>query len=89
MNQEEFSNLKNLFDQIEFASTKADALPLLKKLEFACSSSNLEPPARNILSKAVSYAKSAAGQVVDKQHWLTCMKETWLQFESEVTIRDY
>lgn len=86
MNQEEFSNIKVLIEQVEFASTKADAAPILKKLEFACSTANLEPHVKNTLSKVVAYAKSAAGQVADKQHWLNCMKETWLQFKSEIHI---
>jgi hypothetical protein len=84
MREEELSNLKNLFEQVEFAPTKIEAAPILKKLEFSCSSYVLEPRAKNTLSKALSYAKSAAGQVSEKEHWVKCMKETLLQFEREV-----
>ena len=86
MRQEDLSNLKSLFEQAEFASTKSDAAKSVKQLEFACSTLKLDPYPRTKLSEAINYAKQASGQVKDKEHWVSCMKDAWNSFEREVKV---
>ena len=86
MENKQLIELKDMIEMVAYASTKNDAKTLVRKLEFKASSlrNEIEPYSYGKLKETINYAKSASGQVKDKEHWVSCMESAWYVFEAEV-----
>jgi hypothetical protein len=86
MDMKQLENVRELIELVIHASTKADAKPYIKRLDFAVSNfkPKLDPYFAGKLSEAATYAKEASGQVRNKEHWISCMEDSWYVFESHI-----
>ena len=87
MEVKKLSELKEMIEEVAYASTKNDAARLIRKLEFKTSGlrNEIEPYPYKKLKEAINYAKNASGQVKNKERSLFCMESAWYVFESEVS----
>ena len=74
-----------LYEAID-APTKTAAKKPIKRLEFRLSRlrEQLGGYLSEKLSDAIIYAKQASGSPRDKNHWVTCAKDAWSEFEMRV-----
>lgn len=86
MQESQINKLKNLLDEVVWASTKIEAKPILSCLEFMASGlySEITPYAREKLSKAIGYASDASGRVKNKDELTQRMERSWYVFINEV-----
>jgi len=88
MNEKDLTELKDLVDSVMNTSTKKEAKPLLIHLESLASKleSDISDPSlfNKLTCEVIPYAKSATGQVQDKEHWKACVERAWYTFENGV-----
>jgi len=86
MDMNQLEEIRQLIERVIHSRTKAEAKPLTNRLDFAVSNvkSTLDPYFAGKLGDAATYAKEASGQVRDKQHWISCMENSWYVFESHI-----
>lgn len=84
LTQKEYAEIKNLVECIISAHTKKDAERYLTRLSFLSNTMSYEvaPNIRNMLSELVSCSQSAAGQVRNKEHWVSVAKSQLYKLES-------
>jgi hypothetical protein len=84
MNEEEIKKIRRLVDELIYCPTKNDARHPLAKLNFAIStiSHNIPPVALSKLQEVASYANEASGRSRNKEHWISCVDDSWYYFES-------
>jgi hypothetical protein len=87
MDMKELEDIRELIDLVIYSSTKADAKPVIRRLNFAISNvkPKLDPYLAGKLSEAASYAAEASGQARNKEHWISCMEQSWYVFKSHVS----
>jgi hypothetical protein len=87
MDMKELEGIRELIELVVHASTKASAKPYLGRLNFAISNvkPKLDPYFAGKLSEAADYAAEASGQVRNKDHWISCMEQSWYVVESHVS----
>ncbi|MFV2044836.1 MAG: hypothetical protein ACC700_16570, partial [Anaerolineales bacterium] len=78
--------LRELVDAVIYAPTKKDAKDPIRRLEFMAShiKGDIDGCLSGKLSEVVSYAKEASGQVRNKEHWISNVKQSWYVFENGV-----
>ena len=88
MKESELNDIKNLFEQVMYAQTKKDAIPLLNKLKFLVGNvkHTLSEYASYKLEEAISFATTASGQVKEKEHWISQAQQCWYIFENSCKI---
>lgn len=69
---EECQEIKQLVDNAIYAPNKKEAQKYITQMQSY--RYNLCGNAYNILGELISYAESASGRVIDKQHWIECVK---------------
>ena len=86
MEMKELEDIRALLELVIRASTKADAQSYIRRLDFAISSvkPKLDPYHAGKLSEAAGYAADASGQVRNKEHWISCMEQSWYVIQSHV-----
>lgn len=91
MDGSKIRELKDLLDEVVYASTKKDAKPILRRLEFKFSliGNEIDAYHRGKLSEAIGYAQEGSGRVNNKEHWIQAMNRSWYVFESGVRKREY
>ncbi len=79
MDEDRLKELRQLVDQIMYASTKKEAQYSIRRLEFMASMarSEIDPYLSGKLGEVISFAKEASGRVKDKDHWVRCVEECW------------
>jgi len=84
MNEEEIKRIRCLVDELICCQTKHDARILSPKLNSAISriSPNISPGALSKLHEVAAYAIEASGHSHNKQHWISCVDDSWYFFES-------
>jgi hypothetical protein len=86
MDMKELEDIRELIELVIFASTKAEAKPHIQRLNFAIA--NVKPKLDSYLagklSEAAGYAAEASGQARNKEHWISCMEQSWYVFKSHV-----
>ena len=80
------SDLRQLVDEVMYASTKKEAQHPLRRLEFIASGLNgsIDPYFSGKLGEVIVFAKEASGRVSNKQHWISCAEQCWDTFENGV-----
>lgn len=78
--------LRQLVEQVMYASTKKEAQHLIRRLEFMASTlrGEIDSYLLGKLGEVISYAKEASGQVKNKDHWISCVERCWYVIESRV-----
>jgi hypothetical protein len=86
MDMKELDDIRELIELVIHASTKADAKPCIRRLNFAISNvkPTLDPYLAGKVSEAAGYAAEASGQVRNKEHWISCMEQSWYVVNSHV-----
>lgn len=85
MTKEQLLKIRKLVDRAIFSSTKSEAASIIKELEFlANTESSLNRYAQGKLREVVNYTKEAAGQVKNKDHWISCMESSWYVLEQKI-----
>ncbi len=86
MESELIIELRELIDDVIDARTKKDAQMPIKRLRFKASRlhGQIDPYLYGKLGEVISHAESAAGQVRDKDHWISCLDSSWYVFESRM-----
>lgn len=81
----QIKNLKELMEEVLSSYTKENAKSAIRKLESQANflSEKLTPYARGKLREVISSCKAGAGQVKDKDHWISCAERSWYVFERE------
>ncbi len=78
--------LRQLVDEVMYAATKKDAARPLRRLEFVAA--EIKGMIDNYLSgelgEVITYAKEASGKVKNKEHWISCVEQSWYVFENGV-----
>ena len=80
------SEMRQLVDEVMYASTKKEAQHPLRRLEFIASGLNgsIDPYFSGKLGEVIVFAKEASGRVSNKQHWISCAEQCWDTFENGV-----
>jgi len=78
--------LRQLVEEVMYASTKKEAQHSIRRLEFKAAAVKVEVDRyfSGKLSEVVSYAKEASGRVKNKDHWISCVEQCWYVFENGV-----
>ncbi len=84
MDRGKVNELKELLYEDVDASSKAEAKPVLRHLQFKASMLNVDAYTKEKLNKAIDYASKASGQVRNKDHWIQAMERSWYVFESNI-----
>ena len=86
MDSKKISEIRDLVDEVMYASTKKEAQHPLRRLEFEASGlkGTIDPNLLEKLSQVISYASQASGQVSNKQHWISCAEQSWYVFKTGV-----
>lgn len=89
MNDSELIELRDLIEQVMYAPTKKEAQFLLIKLEhfIALKRSSilcLDPYLNGKIDQVIAYAKDASGRVMNKEHWISCVDQSWYVFENGI-----
>lgn len=86
MEQSQVTELKQLLDEAMLAPTKQDALRSITRMEFLASQlrSSIDPYLSMKLQEAIGYAQQASGRVKEKEHWVSCAKQSWYVFENGI-----
>jgi hypothetical protein len=86
MDDNTLKDLRKLVDEIIYASTKKDAQYPSRCLEFKASMLNgtIDPYLSGKLGEVIGYAKEASGGVRNKQHWISCVEQSWYVFENGI-----
>ncbi|MGI2325189.1 MULTISPECIES: hypothetical protein [Methylococcus] len=86
MNTSRLSELRQLVDEVMYASTKNEAQHPLRRLEFIASELTgiIDPYLSGKLKEIIAYAKEASGRDSNKHHWISCVKNCWYTFENGV-----
>ncbi|MFN7716806.1 MAG: hypothetical protein ACK5QS_15210 [Pseudanabaenaceae cyanobacterium] len=86
MDQNVLDELRQIVNEVAYAATKKDVQKPLKVLEFRASvlKGTIEPYLSVKLSETITYAKEASGNVKNKEHWISCVRENWHIFESGI-----
>ena len=84
MDDRKLIEFRDLVDEIIYAPTKADAKPLISRLKFAASGlkNDLDPYIFSKLNEVIAYADQASGRVKNKEHWISCVDQSWYVFEN-------
>ena len=84
MDDNTLKELRKLVDEVVYASTKKDAQSPLRRLEFEASMLRgvTDPYLSGKLGEVINYAKEASGRVKNKQHWISCVEQSWYVFEN-------
>ncbi|MGI2024842.1 hypothetical protein [Shewanella glacialipiscicola] len=90
MDDEKLKQLRELIDQVANSSTKKNAAPSIRKLDFMVSNivGHLNGYTAGKLREAVRYAKDAAGQVKNRDSLISTMENSWSVFEGDVRFGD-
>jgi len=82
----DLGELKQLIDRAIYASSKKEAQPSIKRLEFIASGirGKIDPYLSGKLREAIGYAAQASGRVRDKEHWIRCAEQAWYVFETRL-----
>lgn len=89
MNDSELTELRDLIEQVMYARTKKEAQFPLTKLErfIALKRSSilcLDPYLDGKIDQVIAYAKDASGRVTNKEHWISCVDQSWYVFENGI-----
>lgn len=86
MNEGKLKELRQLVEEVMCASTKKEARNSVRRLEFlaSCMKSTTDSYLSGKLSEIVSFAKEASGNVKGKDHWISCVEQSWYVFEGGV-----
>ncbi len=86
MEEQKIRELRELVDNVLYSPTKKDAQPLLRRLEFMASDirGDVDGYLSGKLREVVNYAKEAAGQSRNKDHWISQVEKCWHVFENGV-----
>lgn len=86
MDKNTLNELRQLVNEVMYASTKKDAQHPLKLLESKASGLKgvIDPYFSGKLGEVISYAKEASGRVNNKEHWISCAENCWYVFENGV-----
>ena len=86
MDTNKLSELRQLVDEVMYASTKKEAELPLRRLEFIASGlkGSIDPYFSGKLGEVIVFAKEASGRVSNKQHWISCAEQCWYTFENGV-----
>ncbi|MEX2164003.1 MAG: hypothetical protein WD823_07145 [Sulfuricaulis sp.] len=86
MDKNRLEELRQLVEDVMYASTKKEAQYPIKRLEFMASTlrGEIDGYLFGKLGEVISYAKEASGQVKNKDHWISCVERCWYVFESRV-----
>lgn len=86
MDKNRLDELRNLVEEVMYASTKKEAQHSIRRLEFMASalSGEIDKYLSGKLGEVISYAKEASGQVKNKDHWMSCVEQCWYVFENGV-----
>lgn len=89
MDTSKLAELRRLVDEVMYSSTKKEAQPLLRRLEFlACGLKlNMDPYYAGKLGEVISYAKEASGNSTNKEHWIGQVEGCWYTFKHGVEDR--
>lgn len=84
MNDKELTELRDLIDEVIYSSTKADAKPFLNQLKRQALGikKNIDPYISGKLNEVIAYADEASGRVKNKEHWISCVEQSWYVFEN-------
>ena len=82
--------LRKLIDEVIYSPNKVHSERPLRKLEFLAAGykGNIDRYAAGKLTQTVGYAKKAAGQARNKDHWISNMERAWYTFESIVIVEE-
>lgn len=89
MDASKLSELRQLVDEVMYASTKKEAQHPLRRLEFLAAGlkGNMDPYFAGKLGEVIVFAKEASGRVSNKQHWISCADQCWYTFENGIKQR--
>jgi len=74
LTEAEKAEIERLVECAITASSKALAIPYIKRLEFMQESKYLEAYTGYVFSELISSVKTASGQVKEKEHWVSSVK---------------
>ena len=88
VNREKLSKIKKLIDDVTYSPTKKDAQIPLRELEYISSTiqhkGEIDAYLAGKLNEVISFAKEASGRVRNKDHWISCVNQSWYVFENGV-----
>ena len=89
MNDNELIELRDLLDKVIDSSTKKEAQFPLRELEYFVSLKrssifSLDPYLDEKIDQVIAYAKDASGRVANKEHWVSCVEQSWYVFENGI-----
>jgi hypothetical protein len=86
MDKNTLDELRQLINEVMYASTKKDAQHPLKLLEFKASGLKglIDPYLSGKLGEVINYAKEASGRGKNKEHWISCVENHWYVFENGI-----
>lgn len=84
MDEGKLKEIRRLVDEVMYASTKKEAQNSTRRLEFLASGvrGTIGGYLSGKLSEVVIYAKEASGRVKNKEHWISCVEQSWYVFEN-------
>lgn len=89
MDDSELIKLRDIIDEVIYAPTKKEAQSPLRRLECFVSlkRSNIlciDPYLDGKIDQVIAYAKDASGQAKNKEHWISCVDQSWYTFENGI-----
>lgn len=86
MEESKLKELRQLVDEVMYAPTKKGAQYSTRRLEFVASGmkGSMGGYLSGKISEIVIYAKEASGRVNNKEHWISCVEQSWYVFENGV-----
>lgn len=86
MVKNELNELKQLVNEVMYATTKKEAQRPLECLNAKASELEgvIDPYFSGKLDEVIGFAKEASGKVSDKEHWISCVERHWYVFENGV-----
>lgn len=86
INAVKLDEIRSLLDDVVNSMSKKDAASPSRKLDFMIANTvgHLNGYTSGKLREAGNYAKAGSGQVKNKDHYISCMNQSWDVFESDV-----